>query len=415
MRDLLGPGTLLGYCANVHAAGTLDEMLDQLDTHATEVRRLLSTSRGGPLGSDEPLPVGLWIPARRPRLGSGALGEAVYAASTLLRLSLRMRSKRLRRTRAFLEERGLTPFTCNAFPLRAFHDPVVKRGVYEPDWTSVTRTAHTAWLFGAMDQLNPVQGGCPISTLPIGWPGGDASERLKTAGERLRVIAELLGKLESDFGVISTLDLEPEPGCLLDTADDVADFFDRELPEESQRLHIGVCHDVCHAAVMFEDQRAVLEKYADAGIRVNKVQISSALEVDVASVGVPAAIEHLRAFAEPRYLHQTGFFGSDGFELIEDLPDAIARLEAGTRPEWIRVHFHVPVFLDAIGPLGTTNDQIADAVIAARELHDCRFFEVETYAWGVLPPGIWSGTLAEGIAAELRWVCDRARDWGLGA
>jgi predicted regulator of amino acid metabolism with ACT domain len=58
---------------------------------------------------------------------------------------------------------------------------------------------------------------------------------------------------------------------------------------------------------MFEDQREVLRRYAEAGIRVNKVQISSALDVDVRTIGVAAAIEHLRAFAEPRYLHQTGF------------------------------------------------------------------------------------------------------------
>ena len=70
----------------------------------------------------------------------------------------------------------------------------------------------------------------------------------------------------------------------------------------------------------------------------------------------------------------------------------------------LRVHFHVPIYLDSIGPLGTTNDQIAEAIAAAREYHDTKHFEVETYAWGVLPDDLKRDTLAEGIADELKWV-----------
>lgn len=397
MRNKLGPGTTLSYCTNVHPASSIDSVIEQLTTHAAEVRRRVCPS--------DTLGVGLWIPAPRPRFG-----ETVGTAITLMQLSLRKKSKPIARLRDALDDLGLAAVTCNAFPLYDFHRPVVKHDVYEPDWTSTYRSAHTSSRVGLMDELNPEQAGCSISTLPIGWSqgvGADA-ERSEITAYHLLEAVRFLETFATEFGVESTIDLEPEPGCILDTADDVIAFFDEHLPDENHRKHIGVCHDVCHAAVMFEDQRDVLRRYAEAGIRVNKVQISSALDVDVASIGIDAAIHHLTQFAEPRYLHQTGFLHDaadpSSFELIEDLPEAIERLEQGERPDCLRVHFHVPVYLDAIGPLGTTNDQIADAIAAAREYHDTRHFEVETYAWGVLPDHLKRDTLAEGIADELKWV-----------
>ena len=410
MRDKLGPGTTLSYCTNVHACSSVDDLIESLSLHAAEVRRRVCPG--------EQLGVGIWLPARPPRFG-----EAIGTAVTLLNMSLRNRNRSLARLRAALDDLGLAAVTCNAFPLYDFHQPVVKHAVYEPDWTSVYRSAHTSARVAMLDELNPHQRGCSVSTLPIGWRQGEPadSERREIAAFHLNEAVRFLDRFSEDFGVDSTIDLEPEPGCILDTCDDVIAFFDEHLPDEVHRRHIGVCHDVCHAAVMFEDQREVLRRYAEAGIRVNKVQISSALDVDVKTIGVKAAVERLRPFAEPRYLHQTGVLHDAGdpasFELIEDLPDAIAMLErvreAGDKsaiPDRLRVHFHVPVYLDSIGPLGTTNDQIAEAVAAAREYHDTRHFEVETYAWGVLPDDLKRDTLAEGIADELKWVLNTCGD-----
>ena len=69
----------------------------------------------------------------------------------------------------------------------------------------------------------------------------------------------------------------------------------------------------------------------------------------------------------------------------------------------------MPVFLDRIGPLHTTQSEISEALRAARELSNCRHFEVETYAWDVLPSELRVDNLAEGIARELRWVRDLVR------
>ena len=397
MREVLGPGTVLGYCTNVHAGNTVEEAIEQLRVHAVEVKRLVSP--------DEPLDVGLWLPR-------SAMTSDSYALPS-------QPGSFLRRVR----DAGVRPFTMNAFPYGDFHDDVVKHRVYRPDWSQGSRLEYS---FYACEVLVPAlergRAGS-VSTVPIGWPGPDDDERVGRAGERLRDLAErFLGPWkEMDDPVFGgrhiTIDLEPEPGCILDTADDVIEFFDRELPEDVHRRHIGVCHDVCHAAVMFEDQDEVLRRYAEAGIRVNKVQISNAPRVAPGGDRA-AAFEILRRFVEPRYLHQT--MVADGMNrwFFEDLPEALSAMDDPrdgvdlSSGEW-RVHFHVPVYLESIGALSTTRDQILPAIRAARAYHDCKAFEVETYAWGVLPAELQAGTLAEGIARELAWVRDLARAEGL--
>ena len=74
------------------------------------------------------------------------------------------------------------------------------------------------------------------------------------------------------------------------------------------------------------------------------------------------AVDALERYADTVYLTQT-FERRDG-ELTRflNLEDAIAayRADPGGPREW-RVHFHVPVFLDDLGPFRTTRFAIADA------------------------------------------------------
>ena len=93
--------------------------------------------------------------------------------------------------------------------------------------------------------------------------------------------AQWMHQLEQETGRLIYLCLEPEPGCVLSFTDDAVHFFQWQLfgheDEQTVRRHIRVCHDICHAAVMFEDQDQVLGKYAAAGIQVGKIQVSAAL------------------------------------------------------------------------------------------------------------------------------------------
>lgn len=379
------PDATVGYCTNVHAATTWPEMQAQLSRFACPVRE-----RVAPAGT---LPIGLWLPAS----ATPALADP----------------DRLREAAGWLASRGLEVFTINGFPFGDFHREVVKHDVYRPDWTDPRRVRYTERLARILAGLLPEGASGAISTLPVGWPeGGDEADRLDAAAGNLIWVAEDLERVEERTGRALRLALEPEPGCLLSTAADVVRFYRRVLaraPAPSRiRDRIGVCHDVCHAAVMFEEQADVLAAYRNGGVPVFKVQISSAVRIDFGAMTAAArqeARDRLRGFAEPRYLHQTVGRGRSGRRFAADLREALESWPPDRDEEW-RVHFHVPVYAPALGTLGTTRDEI-DRFLAARDRSVPPCCEIETYAWDVLPEGMGCGDLAEGIAREIEWF--RAR------
>ena len=358
----------LCYCTNVAPGADEHAIREKLDTLWARVREL--SCPGDPLG------LGLWLPNGV----SMQLNDPRFAVRTL-----------------------------NGFPHGNFHGDVVKHTVYTPTWADGRRSDYT-WTLAAFlaGQLEPGASGS-ISTVPLGWDLSD--DELTTSGEMLRGLAVSLDEIAQNTGKAITIDLEPEPGCVLDRSANVVEFFDRHLNNTYARAHIGVCHDVCHASVMFEGQREALKAYADAGIRVNKVQVSSAPRAVFGSELAPT-LEALRMFHEERYLHQTCARSASGeTSFFEDLPLALERAPVEGE-EW-RTHFHVPVYLETLGHLGTTQGDILECMDACAEFGLDPVWEVETYAWNVLPEQFREADLATGIAKELAWTRDRLAERGL--
>lgn len=373
----------IGYCTNVHAGTDLESIRSNLEAYAVPIRN--QTQR-------DLLPVGLWLPAQAARQLCQA-GEADRFADWLC-------------------ERQLQAYTLNGFPYDNFHQPVVKHRVYEPAWWTDERRDYTIQLADVLDALLPSGRDGSISTLPIGWPTAAADESaLQRGGENLRAVADHLHTIEQRSGRKIVVAIEPEPGCLLDRAEDLIGFFDQHLPNQPHRRYLTVCHDVCHSAVMFEDQAEALAAYAAAGLTVGKIQVSSAVEIrwSIMSEGRRReALEQLSQFAEDRYLHQTGCLSSDGsFRLVEDLPMIVRQDADEITDDCWRVHFHVPIFLEAFGNLSTTREQILDCLRFMKSEDAPAFsgdLEVETYAWTVLPEAMRRRGLSEDIAAELTWL-----------
>lgn len=400
---------LVGYCTNVHPGTDLATIRKTLADNAGKIARMRIDS-GLTAG---PLPVGLWIPA-------SAAGELIADDSA-------------ERFADWMTENHLTPLTINGFPFDNFHLPVVKHRVYRPAWWESSRLDYTVRLAELLDRMmTRIEPDRPkrvasISTLPIGWPGplgvsrSDTTrrtdaERTAAAGANLRQLADELEKIEERGGRRVVVAIEPEPGCVLDSCDDIVDFFGRELPDPVHRRYLTVCHDVCHSAVMFESQSDALAAYARSGIGVGKVQISSAIDVPLSDYTADqrrAAIAELGGFAEDRYLHQTGVTDAAGrFRLVEDLPQWLSARTPAERDgelgddHHLRIHFHVPIFRRSLGHLRSTQDSILECVDALRGPTAPDFtghYEVETYAWTVLPESHAPATLADGIAEELRW------------
>lgn len=328
-----------------------------------------------------------------------------------------------------MDEQRLVGFTINGFPFANFHGDSVKQRVYLPTWAQRERLEYTQRLAVILSGLMPEdQAVGSISTLPIGWPGNPFSEAVvdaaedqpsewSMAGENLRRMATFLEKLERDTGKKIVVAVEPEPGCILDSVDDIVKFFDEELSEAVHRSYITVCHDICHSAVMNESQREVIQRYAAAGITIGKVQVSSAIVADWKTIPVSdrqATLGQLRDFAEDRYLHQTGQIALDGsFELATDLPDLLSRTteaDLDRTDRWV-IHFHVPIFLESFGHLSTSRSDVIDCLKAISDhstgVHFTGHLEVETYAWTVLPESMRQRELAEDIASELSWLLDQ--------
>lgn len=381
----------IAYCSNVHAGSSLEETRANLDRYTNAVKRHFSPN--------ETMGVGLWLSER-------SATEILADDSALSGFN------------EFLQDAGIVPFTFNGFPFGNFHQAVVKHDVYEPNWFEQSRLDYTWNLVRLIDALAPKEWEASISTLPIAWGSPSPTARMPLAGSLLRELATRLQTFEQETGRLIYVCIEPEPGCVIQRSEDMVAFFETHLltgdNEACVRRHIRVCHDVCHGVVMGESQPDILSKYQQAGIQVGKVQISSAVVVDFDAIDAGdrgKAISQLAEFAEDRYLHQTTIqTADDSIAFFEDLPLALRTVEDPRTAGGIwRIHFHVPVYLSRFGWLNASQPDIVDCVSTIRKYSDVQHFEVETYAWNVLPEELKQDDLALGITEELQWFTKLAR------
>jgi sugar phosphate isomerase/epimerase len=380
----------LTYCTNIHAGEPLDEVMASLARYLPGIKARVAP--GQPLG------VGL-------RLG--------YAAAQSLRQPAAMAAlKRL------LAEGGYYVFTINGFPYGAFHGRAVKEDAYRPDWSEPERLAYTDHLADILGELLPAGQEGSVSTVPCTfkpWAAG----RVEAITEHLiRHVAHLVA-IAKRTGQTLSLALEPEPYCYLETIEETVAYFKDRLfgragvarlaalsglsaaqAEAAMRRHIGVCYDVCHAAVEFEDPRESIAQLRSNAILVGKLQLSSALKVAPLDAG---SARQLAAFAEPVYLHQVVQKSNGALRRFVDLPQALEAAAGAAGAEW-RVHFHVPVFLESMEHFGTTQSFLAEILALHRAEPISRHLEVETYTWDVLPASYRDADLGSAIARELNWV-----------
>ena len=391
MRIELSPPAHLSYCTNVHPGEGWDEVLSNLRAHVPAIKAEVSP--------DCPFGIGLRLSAA----AAASLSEP----------------GRLEVFKEFLEEQALYVFTMNGFPFGRFHDARVKEKVYLPDWQDERRLAYSNQLADILAELLPAEVEGSVSTVP-----GAFRQRVPDEPAVARMVDNLvrhaahLAALFERTGRLVRLALEPEPCCFLETIDETIRFFETRIFSEQSaqamaelvgcsdeqahellRQHIGVCFDVCHAAVEFEEEDA-LERLTDAGIAVPKIQLSSALRLPRVGPEVRALLE---PFDDGVYLHQVVERNDDGLRRYADLDEAFATLDRGGQREW-RVHFHVPVFLEECGAFATTQKYLKAILAQQRRRATTTHLEVETYTWGVLPQAERQDSLTAEIAREIQWV-----------
>ena len=391
----------LGYCTNIHRGETWEETFDGLQRYTDEVRKRVSP--------DQPYGIGL-------RLGHDACRELASDAASKDSF------------RRWLDERNAYVFTINGFPYGKFHGSRVKEQVYAPDWTTMERLDYTKHLFDLMTELSPEGQAISVSTVPGSFKGfikpGTRQEQLEAIYHNLTACADHIESLREKTGRDIHLGLEPEPLCLFETSEETIEFFDgylsgRESDERSRILsNIGVNYDTCHLAIEYEDPGASVEVLLDAGIRISKIHLSSALKL----TPNPDSVKRLAAFQDEVYLHQVVVRSGDSVtHRFEDLPDAFSWFEensANAGDEW-RVHFHVPLHARAVEYFDDTRDQISGVFQLLKEAASrdgklfCQHFEMETYTWEVLPEEIRDRDVVDQLEAEYGWTLSEFRRYGL--
>lgn len=333
--------------------------------------------------------------------------------------------------RGFLGEHELYVFTINGFPYGPFHGQPVKEEVYLPDWRSEARLGYSDQLAILLAALLPDEAGLEgsISTVPGAFRAHVPNEAdVPVMTGMLVRHAATLHRIREETGKRVSLALEPEPCCYLETVADTVAFFEQHLfapnavrdlanrtgmprgqSEDFLRHHLGVCFDACHMAVEFEQLDAALQAFRDAGIRVVKIQISAGLRVHLAGHDT-RVLDALGSFADPVYLHQVVERRDGELRRYLDLPQALesAARSGGAPREW-RIHFHVPLFREQLGPFDSTQPYVRELLDLLRHEPVSRHLEVETYTWDVLPEEHRREDVVAAVARELRWVMEQMK------
>ena len=92
-----------------------------------------------------------------------------------------------------------------------------------------------------------------------------------------------------------------------------------------------------------------------------------------------------------------------------DLPLALARARPGQLGDEWRIHFHVPLFLERLGPFRNTQPFLKTLLPLLARTGATRHLEVETYTWDVLPEEHRRDPVDDAIARELRFTLDGLR------
>jgi sugar phosphate isomerase/epimerase len=386
----------LTYSTLVHPGDTWIEMWDSLNRYVPQVKARVS-----------------------PKKSFGVSLRLSNSSAETLTRDPAQREK----LKEFLRANDMYLYTVNAFPYGPFKNRIVKKDVYEPDWSTDARATYTMQVADILAEVAAPHVQPSIQSPPLGFkPKVTGPEYVNEFTRHvLKVIAHMV-QLETRTGRTVTLALEPEPACFLETTEEALDYFKNHLyansavsslasqtglnksqAETALRKHLGMVYDICHQAVEYEDIGKSLRSLADAGIPVFKLQEAAALRVPNVT---KETVDAMRPFADTVYLTQTVEKSDGKLTQYLNLEDAFAAFEKNPKlkREW-RTHVHVPVFLDKIGEhFETTRFAIEDALKFHKKNKLSPQLEIETYTWDVLPASMKSGDIVDYVQRELDWV-----------
>ncbi|MGW7686057.1 metabolite traffic protein EboE [Kribbella sp. NPDC054772] len=367
----------LGYCATVHPATDLDDLIAGLDGCAGAVRSAL----GVPV-----LGVGLWFPHR--------LADRLANSPASL--------SKLRRS---LHRNRLEVVTLNGTPHTNFTEKVVGSKLYCPDWTEPERLRYTLDLIDVLADLLPSDATYgSISTTPLAWRVPWSRARNRAAREAFDRVEQHIARTETRTGRKIRIAVETEPGCVLEMVGQAAAWLDRYTSPYGGASRIGVGLDTCHLAVQFEEPAESFELLRRAGVDVVKAQL--AVAPTLVDPYDAAGRYLLGRLGSAKYLRQVREWGGPG---VDDVAQAN---DLSGHTAW-RMHAHLPAHAAPPDPLSVTTGVLDDCLtrLVGGGHPLTHHLESEVYAWPRAPKS--QQGLAKRVAKELAWVRDRLTGLGL--
>ena len=363
----------LTYCQNVHPAESWQQSFSAIKNNVPKIKSQISPYKKFGIGM---------------RISETATSE--------------INECELANFKKYLDENDLYVFTINAFPYANFSQPPVKQKVYLPNWADKKRADYTKKTANILTKILPededVLG--TISTVPLGYKFDETTKDVREkSAKNIFEVAKKLRDIHHETGKLIQLAIEPEPDCVLETSAELIDFFERYLNESWVRKFVGVCFDTSHQAVEFEDLAQSANDIINHEIEISKIQISSAIEF----MGSEVNLKKVAEFIDPIFLHQVKIMQNDsGIISYSDLKNALGNHIENENENW-RVHFHLPVFSEQVGGLGTTRNLLTGEFAEFMKSGICKQFEIETYTWGIIAEQN-SNKIRDGIVREYRWV-----------
>ncbi len=388
----------LTYCTNVHPGENWNVTFENIKRFVPKIKNSVA--------SDKKFGLGL----RLSNLASQELGL----------------NQNLNDFKDWLDKNDIYVFTMNGFPFGNFHATKVKDRVHQPDWSTPERLEYTKRLFLQLSCLLPhgISGG--ISTSPISYKHWHESkekleEVLWEGAKNIVLVADELYQLEQRTKQYLHLDIEPEPDGLLENTEEVLVFFEKFLEPTGRKMlaekyalnysdcdaiikkYITVCYDICHFSLAYEEPEYTIQKFEKAGIRIGKIQISTALKALFNENDSGSIWNALDQFDEPTYLHQVTVKENGTVKTYSDLPDVLVNKNS---IDELRAHFHVPIFLEKFEQLYSTQDHILKVFDILKSKKVSEHLEIETYTWDVLPKPL-KQELKDSIIREIKWAKER--------
>jgi hypothetical protein len=392
----------LTYCSNIHSGETWSHVFQNLQDYLPKLK--------ADLAPDIPFGIGL-------RLSNKAVDG-------LLKNNLLLEFK------AWLLKNNFYVMTINAFPYGDFHHHRIKDEVYSPDWTTVERRDYSLKILRVLAELTPEGGESGFSTSPLSYKPWlnveNTPSTFRQSAIYLADVALAMATVYTTSNKLIHIDIEPEPDCLIETTEELIDFFNEWLIpvgaahfahqakvtlEEAEvhiRRHIQACYDICHSSVEFEDPAHVFKSLAKAKINIGKIQVSAALKCKIHQnkQEIACISEDLFEFIDPVYLHQVIKHHKNN-QLTHEMDlnkNVLSSKDKGL--DEIRAHFHVPIFLDKYEHLESTQSDIQRVFELVQKNKLTRHLEIETYTWEVLPPDLKMDILSS-IKREYQWIINQ--------